>query len=160
MGRVSARGINEKVIESFKEIVINKHDKLHTAYGLEIEKAMKIYLTLNGEGSYRDDPDVQEMFSGLAHFDQHSHTSEPSKDIKKPRNNNNIDMFAEAFIQRYGNRDQVSRAEVTHFATIVDGVADPRSVSNRIHYMVSNGVLEPFAPNVFNVKKEGNLGFP
>ena len=44
MGRLDVRGINENVLENFKESVIEKYGKLHTVMGLEVEKALSLYL--------------------------------------------------------------------------------------------------------------------
>lgn len=46
-GRISARGLDENVVESFKEFVIGRYGKLHTVFGQEIQKAMVAYLDDN-----------------------------------------------------------------------------------------------------------------
>lgn len=43
--RISARGINPEVIEQFKAIVKNKYGKLNTVYGLELQKALEMYIS-------------------------------------------------------------------------------------------------------------------
>ena len=44
MSRLSVRGIDENVLENFKESVREKYGKLHTVFGLEVEKALELYL--------------------------------------------------------------------------------------------------------------------
>ena len=44
MGRLDVRGINENILENFKESVKEKYGKLHTVMGLEVEKALSLYL--------------------------------------------------------------------------------------------------------------------
>jgi hypothetical protein len=47
--RISARGINPGVINEFKTIVKNKYGKLQTVYGMEIQKALEMYIASQGE---------------------------------------------------------------------------------------------------------------
>ena len=44
MGRLDVRGINENILENFKESVRERFGKLHTVMGLEVEKALSLYL--------------------------------------------------------------------------------------------------------------------
>lgn len=53
-GRVSARGLDENVVESFKEFVIERYGKLHTVFGQEIQKAMVAYLDENSAHTHKD----------------------------------------------------------------------------------------------------------
>jgi hypothetical protein len=46
--RISAQGLNPEVVENFKKFVENKYGKLHTVYGLELEKAITMYLADQG----------------------------------------------------------------------------------------------------------------
>jgi hypothetical protein len=43
-GRLSAQGLDENVIEAFRECVREQYGKLHTVFGQELEKAMEQYL--------------------------------------------------------------------------------------------------------------------
>lgn len=43
-GRLSARGLDENVVEAFRNYVMDRYGKLHTVFGLEIQKAMEAYL--------------------------------------------------------------------------------------------------------------------
>ena len=43
-GRISAQGLDAKVVEAFKKCVIAKYGKLHTVFGLELQHAMEAYL--------------------------------------------------------------------------------------------------------------------
>jgi ribosome-associated translation inhibitor RaiA len=38
------RGLNAKVVNAFREYVLKKYGKLHTVFGLEVEKALSEYL--------------------------------------------------------------------------------------------------------------------
>lgn len=44
MSRLDVRGINENVLENFKDSVKERYGKLHTVMGLEVEKALALYL--------------------------------------------------------------------------------------------------------------------
>ncbi|RCV62678.1 hypothetical protein C5S53_17385 [Methanophagales archaeon] len=44
MGRLDVRGISEETLIEFKRHVQNKYGKLHTVFGLEVEKALSEYL--------------------------------------------------------------------------------------------------------------------
>jgi hypothetical protein len=43
-GRLSARGLDENVVQAFREKVKERYGKLHTVFGLELQKAMEAYL--------------------------------------------------------------------------------------------------------------------
>jgi hypothetical protein len=43
--RISARGINPEILEEFRKVVKNKYGKLNTVYGLEIQKALEMYIS-------------------------------------------------------------------------------------------------------------------
>ena len=38
------RGLNAEVVNAFREYVLKKYGKLHTVFGLEVEKALSEYL--------------------------------------------------------------------------------------------------------------------
>lgn len=44
MARVEVRGVNDRTWESFKRFVENKYGKKHTVLGLEVERALRLYL--------------------------------------------------------------------------------------------------------------------
>jgi len=44
MGELHVRGINDEVLEEFKEYVKKKYGKKHTVLGLEVENALREYL--------------------------------------------------------------------------------------------------------------------
>ena len=44
MSRLDVRGINENILENFKDSVKERYGKLHTVMGLEVEKALAFYL--------------------------------------------------------------------------------------------------------------------
>jgi hypothetical protein len=43
--RISARGISPDVLEEFRKVVKSKYGKLNTVYGLEIQKALEMYIS-------------------------------------------------------------------------------------------------------------------
>ncbi|MEA1957577.1 MAG: hypothetical protein U9N01_04400 [Euryarchaeota archaeon] len=43
-GRLSARGLDENVVEEFRRFVSDRYGKLHTVFGQELQKAMVAYL--------------------------------------------------------------------------------------------------------------------
>jgi hypothetical protein len=45
MGRLDVRGISEDTLIKFKRHVQKKYGKIHTVLGLEVEKALKSYLS-------------------------------------------------------------------------------------------------------------------
>ena len=48
------RGLNGEVVNAFRECVLKKYGKLHTVFGLEVEKALSEYLKKR-EGMDTDD---------------------------------------------------------------------------------------------------------
>ena len=51
IGRISVQGIDEEMWSEFKENVIEKYGKLHTVLGLEVEKALREYMSGNPQGA-------------------------------------------------------------------------------------------------------------
>jgi ribosome-associated translation inhibitor RaiA len=49
------RGLNANVINAFREYVLKKYGKLHTVFGLEVEKALSEYLKRQEEMDTDDD---------------------------------------------------------------------------------------------------------
>lgn len=47
MARIDAKNIDETILNAFKNEVIQKHGKLRDAYGIEIQKALVMYLEAN-----------------------------------------------------------------------------------------------------------------
>jgi len=41
---LQVRGLNANVVNAFREYVLKKYGKLHTVFGLEVEKALSEYL--------------------------------------------------------------------------------------------------------------------
>ena len=145
--------VDELVKEEFDKHIESEYGHKRNRCGAELEKAMKLYLALKGDVVFRDDPEVKCMIEKLQGA-ACTHT----EDGFRPKRGD-MDMFAATFKQEYGDRTEVSRSELSYFASLVHGVTDNRSISNRITYLVSMGILEPYAPNVFSVKKEEKLGF-
>jgi ribosome-associated translation inhibitor RaiA len=49
------RGLNAEVVNGFREYVLKKYGKLHTVFGLEVEKALSEYLKRQEEMDAEDD---------------------------------------------------------------------------------------------------------
>ena len=58
MGELHVRGINDKVLEEFREHVKKKYGKKHTVMGLEVEKALREYLELQRGEVDEDGEDI------------------------------------------------------------------------------------------------------
>ena len=66
--------------------------------------------------------------------------------------NSSMDMFANLFKETYQNNLQVSRGEIAMLASLKQGISDQRAIQNRINFLIAHEVLEPCAPNIFNIK--------
>ncbi|MBE9592100.1 MAG: hypothetical protein IMF19_01340 [Proteobacteria bacterium] len=53
-GRLSARGLDENVVQAFREFVSERYGKLHTVFGQELEKAMISYLDDNSAHTHKN----------------------------------------------------------------------------------------------------------
>jgi hypothetical protein len=53
MGNLSVRGIDDEVLAEFQKFVLKKYGKKHTAMGLEVEAALKMYLGVEMAGRAR-----------------------------------------------------------------------------------------------------------
>jgi ribosome-associated translation inhibitor RaiA len=49
------RGLNAEVVNAFREYVLKKYGKLHTVFGLEVEKALSEYLKRQEDMEAGDD---------------------------------------------------------------------------------------------------------
>jgi hypothetical protein len=152
MTTLSVRGINENVKKQFEKAVVQKYGKKHTVMGLEVEKALVFYLT-NGKsvdpGDLELEPQnpVAPVEKKPAHT--HNHRSE---------DHGNITMFGRAFIDSFGDYEQVSFKDIRKLASLTQGVIDERSVQKRVNYLVDLDYIKPITNNVFEVKIE-NSGF-
>jgi vacuolar-type H+-ATPase subunit I/STV1 len=59
--------------------------------------------------------------------------------------------FKKQFKMEFKDHQQVSTNDLVGFINKED-IVDQRSIKNRIQYLVSHEILEPFAPNVYNIK--------
>lgn len=64
-----------------------------------------------------------------------------------------MDQFVSHFLEEYGDYKQVSQKEISKLVMRVHGVTDPRSITNRVDYLVANEYIEPYAPNVYNINE-------
>jgi hypothetical protein len=55
MENLSVRGIDDEVVAEFREFVLRKYGKKHTAMGLEVEAALRMYLGVNTADRARKD---------------------------------------------------------------------------------------------------------
>jgi len=63
LGRIHARGIDDEIIRRFKELVKIKHNKLHTAFGKEIEIAMQMYIDYFTQQSHNTHAQIKTVIS-------------------------------------------------------------------------------------------------
>ena len=151
-GKIQSK-INETLKQEFYEHIVDKFGYKRNKSGYELEKAIKLYLTLEGNGSYCNDPDVRELLDAL----QRSTVTRTQK--LSSGHGGDMDLFARAFVKEYEDRKEVTRTELSYFASFTQGVTDHRAVQSRINYLIGSGVLSPSAPNIFNIKKGENMGF-
>jgi len=148
MTTLSVRGINENVKKQFEKAVVQKYGKKHTVMGLEVEKALVFYLT-NGKSVDPGDLEMepQSPVSPVEKKPAHTH-NHPSDD------RGNITMFGKAFVDNFGDNDEVSFKEIRKLATVTQGVIDERSIQKRVNYLVDLDYIKPLNHNVFEVKIE------
>jgi hypothetical protein len=173
--------INPEVKHEYEEFITEKYGPKLGNAGLNVEKALKLFLTINGGSDYSSDPAVKEMIQSIRGDSQSTHTQnsedinnsthddlerkmnemqETLKELKeqlekqsKPaKRNTDMDMFVQLFKEKYGHDHQVSINDISKLIVKTHGVMDKRSIQNRVDYLMSSGFIESFAPNVFNVK--------
>ena len=139
--------------KTYGEHILKKYGHKRNKVGNELEKALKLYLTLEGDDSYCDDPDVKDMLEALQ-----GNTMTRTQKLSSG-GGGDMDLFAKAFIKEYSDRKEITRTELSYFASFTQGVTDHRAVQSRINYLIGSGVLAPYAPNIFSIKKGENMGF-
>jgi hypothetical protein len=174
--------ISETTQNRFKSNVKEEYGKIKGVYGNEVENAMKFYLAANGDKEYQDDPDVQEIFKKANQvFNTKSNESKSDtnntieekidrmekkfeekfeflakkleqKSKRESSKKHGLAEFKKQFQMAFNDYHQVSKREVERFIMNQTDIVDKRSINNRIQYLESHGVLEPFAPNVYDVK--------
>lgn len=167
--------VNDHIKNHYDNFIIDKYGHKQNRCGSELGKAMKVYLTLQGNDVYQDDPDVLELMDKVVEKFLHTHLSKVDNDdslskdeikklkkllksdeskMERPSQNRNtsMDMFANFFKETYQNNLKVSRGEIAMLASLKQGISDQRAIQNRINFLIAHEVLEPCAPNIFNIK--------
>jgi hypothetical protein len=179
MNEILGYRVNSELKNEYDEFITEKYgQKLGTA-GTKMENAMKLYLTLEGNEKYQDDPDVKAMLSKVDAKSDHTHTKSVVKESVEEVMDEKINRIVEEIVNKkveekfkresakkvgsmatfkknfqleYGDYKQVSRKDLVRFVTNKEGVWDPRSIQSRIDYLLANEVIETFAQNVYNIK--------
>ena len=158
--------------EEYKEYVEEKYDKKWGKTGLEITKAMKFHLAINGNKKYQNDPEVLAIFEKAKKNFNTKSKSETNNTIeeiierkldekflqfeKKTRRESSKKHghaeFKKQFQMAFNDHHQVSRKDLERFIMNHADIVDKRAVQSRIQYLLSHGVLESFAPNVYNIR--------
>jgi hypothetical protein len=60
--------------------------------------------------------------------------------------------FKKQFQMAFNDHHQVSRSDLEQFIMNHADIVDKRSIQSRIQYLLSHGVIQTFAPNVYNVR--------
>jgi hypothetical protein len=113
-GRLSLKGLDENVVESFREFVRERYGKLHTVFGQEVQQAMVAYLDENSA---------------------HTHKNQSEKNTFRKSASDRKIKLAEEHIQAAGllaainNGGSVRTNAVKSILSGVVGI-DPRTVSN------------------------------
>ena len=150
MGAKVEYRINETIKKDYADFIKQSEGKRP---GIELEKAIKMYLALNEYGNYESDLEVKFLISRI----KDNAVTRTQKSFSG--HNGDMDLFAKAFIKEYSDRKEVTRTELSYFASFTQGVTDHRSIQGRINYLIGSGVLTPSAPNIFNIKKGEIMGF-
>ena len=172
--------IDKQIQIDFKRDVRSKYNKIKGVYGNEVENAMKLYMTINGNSKYQNDPDVQALMN--AKTNTQSAKNEKQSNIEQRQEtiderfekiNEKLDAltekietqtrresskkhghaeFKKQFQMAFNEHHQVSRRDLEHFIMNHADIVDKRAIKSRIQYLLSHGMIESFAPDVYNIK--------
>ena len=152
--------IDSELKEEYDKCIMNKYGKKYGKSGSEIEKALKVYMTLNGNSKYQNDPDVQAIFKKA------NKTMTPNKSntnysleeklekkidekfeilIKKIETQTRRESskkyghaeFKKQFQMAFNEHHQVSRRDLEHFIMNHADIVDKRAIKSRIQYLLS-----------------------
>ena len=172
MKKVVGYSIDTELKKEYDEFIVTEFGHKRNNCSLEISKWIKLGLAINGNSKYQDDPDVIVLMNKV---------KEKSKtNIKSKSKNNTMEElierkldekfaqfekktrrevskkhghaeFKKQFQMAFNDHHQVSRKDLEHFIMNHADIVDKRAVQNRIQYLQSHGMIQPFAPNVYNV---------
>lgn len=114
--KISVRAKDEKTWQEFKDFVLEKHGKLHTALGEELIEALKFYL---------EDANKR----------MHTHNLS-DKALKE------ADKIKREVLKRVEPGGSVPQQMLENIVRQASAVMDKRSVKNRIEVLVATGFLE------------------
>jgi transketolase len=168
--------IEESLKEKYDEFIIEEFGYKRNRCGSELEKAMKLYLAAKGDEEYQNDPDVLTIFEKAKQtFNQKSNKSESISEKIEDRLDKLEEKLEEKFAQfekktrresskkhghaefkkqfqmAFNDHHQVSKRDLEQFIMNHADIVDKRSIQSRIQYLLSHEILEPFAPNVYNI---------
>ena len=161
--------------------LLKKYGHKRNRCGSELASWMKMGLALHEREKYRDDPDVLELLGSVGgSFNAHTHNISKNGNVsgdvvvdlveeikslkaevkqlrrevkgKPSKKTGSMSDFKRQFKAEYGDFKQVSRRDIVHFVTDNYNVHDSRAIQNRINFLIAHEILEPCAPNIFNIK--------
>ena len=170
--------IDSALKNEYDEFIIEEFGFKKNRCGSELEKAMKLYMTMKGNGKYANDPEVQAILkkTNKTFKSSQKNTKETSIDEKinqlieivekQQKTINKLEKqtkresskkhghaeFKKQFQMAFNEHHQVSRKDLEHFIMNHADIVDKRAIKSRIQYLLSHGMIESFAPDVYNIK--------
>ena len=96
--------------------------------------------------------ELKEVKEQLAEQKSTQNQRKIGKEQKRYRDHS-IDGLVSSFYDEYGDDQQVSYTDISKLVMKTHGVLDKRSIHNRVQYLLAEGCIEPFAPNVYNIMR-------
>jgi hypothetical protein len=94
---------------------------------------------------------VEEKIDEKLDIIEHNLQKKFSYNLKHGNKQTPLELFMAAFLDKYGEWNQVSYNELSTLAVQIHGVSDKRSIKNRINYLLGKGVIKEFMPNIYDV---------
>ena len=126
-----------------------------------LEKANKKYNQIHQKKSK---PDIEEINDGMEELIERKLEEKLDKIEKKIENRVRRESskkhghaeFKKQFQMAFNEHHQVSRNDLERFIMNNADIVDKRAVKSRIQYLLSHGMIQTFAPNVYNVKNSSS----
>jgi hypothetical protein len=146
--------VDASLKKDYEEMIIAKNGSKKFHCSQHIEKLMKLELALQGNDSYKNDPEVKALFHSLAENEMITHT------LKK-NNNGSMDLFADVFKQTFTPGSIVPIPAIKQLAIREQGVVSDRAVQNRVNYVIGLGLAEytNSGKELFIPQKEESMDF-
>jgi hypothetical protein len=169
--------INSELKEEYDNCIQKEFGQKHSRCGSELEKAMKFYLAAKGDEKYQNDPDVTSLLKKINTKSKFNESETSTNSTLEERLDEKLNMmkeeilnefekktrresskkhghaeFKKQFQMAFNDHHQVSKRDLEQFIMNHADIVDKRSIQSRIQYLLSHEILEPFAPNVYNVR--------